>query len=394
MDWRGIEDHDVKFKTLALFGGADIRRLIDQVKADDDHIIGNRYHQAVQTLNNYFIPRISIAFQLQKFRQAAPQPGENVEKFAFRLRKLAEHCELGDQAEKLVVNQIMSTTKDEKLKAKILKNDLPLDEVIAIARAHETLRCQLDQCGSSNVQDVSDEKILKIDTFNRKPNDAFENSPGNALKSYKQGRCRRCNGRHRFREDNCPAKDQKCRICGVVGHFARCCRQIKIKHAIRPANARGPSTREKRYIREIQDAAETEPEPEVFDLFHLNSKKRDVVVSIGGNMIKFIIDTGADVDVLCDRDWKILKQTGFMAYGIRKGSRKIFKAYGTNNHLKVLGEVDTEVTWKETRLEITLYVIEGGKCSLLSGDTAEKLGILKFVQAVENTVFPHMKGNI
>lgn len=135
-------------------------------------------------------------------------------------------------------------------------------------------------------------------------------------------------------------------------------------------------------------------EAETFDLFHLDSKKRTATVCIGGAAMKLIIDTGADVDVLCDRDWKTLKETGFMAFSVRKGSKKSFQAYGTSNNLKVLGEVDSEITWKGNTVETTLYVIEGGKCSLMSGDTAEKLGLLKFVQALDNVAFPHMQGNV
>nr|XP_029730111.1 uncharacterized protein LOC115267328 [Aedes albopictus] len=395
VNWRGIEDHEAKFKTLALFGGPDIRRIIDRIDVDENHPIENRYHLAIEALDGYFIPRISIAFELQKFRQASPLPGENIERFVFRLRKLAENCELGDQTEKLIVNQIMSTTKDLKLKAKILKSDLPLNQIIAAARAHESLQSQLDQCGTSGTPCPAEESILKINKMDRQSKET--------LRNYKQKRCPRCNGRHAFRSDNCPAKDQKCHICGIVGHFARCCRQVmKVRNNDRNSaestHSDRPSTRRKQYIREIKrtddEADAIDTEAETFDLFHLDSKKRTAIVCIGGTTMKLIIDTGADVDVLCDRDWKTLKETGFSAFSVRKGSKKSFQAYGTGNNLKVLGEVDTEITWKGNTAETTLYVIEGGKCSLMSGDTAEKLGLLKFVQAVDNVAFPHMKGNV
>lgn len=362
---------------------------------DENHPIENRYHLAIEALDGYFIPRISIAFELQKFRQASPLPGENIERFVFRLRKLAENCELGDQTEKLIVNQIMSTTKDLKLKAKILKSDLPLNQIIAAARAHESLQSQLDQCGTSGTPCPAEESILKINKMDRQSKET--------LRNYKQKRCPRCNGRHAFRSDNCPAKDQKCHICGIVGHFARCCRQVmKVRNNDRNSaettHSDRPSTRRKQYIREIKrtddEADAIDTEAETFDLFHLDSKKRTAIVCIGGTTMKLIIDTGADVDVLCDRDWKTLKETGFSAFSVRKGSKKSFQAYGTGNNLKVLGEVDTEITWKGNTAETTLYVIEGGKCSLMSGDTAEKLGLLKFVQAVDNVTFPHMKGNV
>ncbi|XP_062537683.1 uncharacterized protein LOC134206010 [Armigeres subalbatus] len=104
-----------------------------------------------------------------------------------------------------------------------------------------------------------------------------------------------------------------------------------------------------------------------------------------------MVDTGADENVLAEEDWKQLKRTGFEAHVVRKGSKKIFNAYGSPIPLEVLGEVDAEISINGTSIETTFYVIAGGKCSLLSGDAAISLGIIKFTYTVGQDSFPSIK---
>lgn len=147
----------------------------------------------------------------------------------------------------------------------------------------------------------------------------------------------------------------------------------------------------KRFIREIEDV-KNDDEGTVFNLFHLGSGKRSVTVGVGGHPLQLMVDTGADENVLAERDWEQLKRTGFEAYGIRKGSKKVFNAYGSNTPLGVLGEVDVEVKFNGKSMDTTFYVIAGGKCSLLSGDAAINLGIIQFTYAVDKQTFPSIKG--
>lgn len=136
--------------------------------------------------------------------------------------------------------------------------------------------------------------------------------------------------------------------------------------------------RKPKFIREIDDVTK---DVEIRELFHLEGK-RTVAAVVGGVNLRFIVDTGADEDVLGIQDWNTLKRTGFKAFAIKKGSDKIFRAYGTRTPLVVLGEVEAEVEIGGTSCITTFFVIQDGRCSLLSGKTAEKLGVVKFLRAV------------
>lgn len=388
LEWTNVVDHDEKFKTLMLFGGSDVRRVVSKINVDDSHPLDNRYRAALQLLDEYFIPRVSKTYERQKFRQMAPEANEKLDRFAIRLKKQATNCSFEDQTDSMIVDQIVSTTKDEKLKRKCLEKDHTLEEVLAMSRAHESVQLQLNVWESG----INEKNIVNTVQSGAAP-DVKEHrvdKTWDKTKTKHANRCFRCDGRHNSNDSICPALSRKCKICNKIGHFARCCsRGKKFPKYDRQENR----TQKKRFVREVSgDDTSQREESEVFDLFHLGSRKRFVSAAVGGVSLRMIIDTGADEDILSENDWKMLKSTGFEAYSIKKGSSKVFNAYGSKTPLKVLGEVNTDVAFEGRSVETTLYVIQGGKCSLLSGDTAIKLGVIKFLNVVESDPFPCITG--
>lgn len=389
LSWKDVNDQEEKFKSLMMFGGPDIRKVIKQVNFDEGHVMENRYHMAMTTLDAYFVPRLSKTYERQKFREMRPSPGEKFDTFVIRLRKQAAYCDFGDQLESMVVDQIITTTTDVSLKRKCLEKDYNLEEILVIGRTHESVQMQISDLEARNGNPLNANAV--------QPEADFEGSvlkvrskPGGP----RRFRCFRCNGRHDSKDELCPAKSLECRSCGQMGHFSRCCFLKRKKEDRQHSPQRNRSEvprKQKRFVREVA-ADSNEPRSNAVDLFHLGAGKKLVSVSVGGISLEFVIDTGADEDVLSEADWITLKRAGFEAYSIRRGSNKVFNAYGTNTPLKVLGEVDTEATFNGRSTDTTFYVIQNGKCSLLSGDTAIKLGLMKFLHAVEEKSFPYMDG--
>ncbi|XP_065073012.1 uncharacterized protein LOC135697317 [Ochlerotatus camptorhynchus] len=385
--WKDVDNQEEKFKSLMMFGGPDIRKVVKQVHVDESHAMENRYHIAMSMLDDYFVPRLSKTFERQKFREMKPAVGEKFDTFVIRLKKQAAYCDFGDQLESMVADQIITTTTDVSLKRKCLEKDFNFKEIVAIGRTHESVQIQMSDLDNRNGN------LQKVSAVETEANEESILKVRSKLGGPRRFRCFRCNGRHDSKDPSCPAKSLECRSCGQVGHFSRCCFLKRKKTNGQPSqyNRFGASRKQKRFVREVSVDG-TERNSDVVDLFHLGAGKKLVPVSVGGVCLKFVIDTGADEDVLSEADWATLKRVGFEAYSIRRGSSKVFNAYGINTPLKVLGEVDAEAMIDGRSTDTTFYVIQNGKCSLLSGETAVKLGLVKFLQAVNDESFPHMDG--
>ena len=54
------------------------------------------YIKAMSKPDKYFLPKRNVTYGISQFCQAAQQPGESVDQYATRLRKLPEYCEFAD----------------------------------------------------------------------------------------------------------------------------------------------------------------------------------------------------------------------------------------------------------------------------------------------------------
>lgn len=357
--WKDVENHEDKFKNLLMFGGPDIRKVIKDVQTDENHAVENRYHVAMTILDDYFVPKHSRTYERQQFREMKPAAGEKFDSFVIRLKRQAAYCDYGDQLESLVVDQIITTTSDVNLKQKYLEKERNLEEILKVGRTHESVRMQIGNLKNRNetlpttntteTEGKVGDSILKVQSTSGGPS---------------RFRCFRCNGRHNAKDPSCPGKSIECRSCGQVGHFARCCflkKKMFNKPQKQPTHSSSIQKR-KRFVREIS-SGNSDQGQDMVDLFHLGTGKKLVQASVGGVSISFVIDTGADEDVLAEMDWKKLKQTGFEVFSVRRGSSKVFNAYGSNAALEVLGEVDSSVAVNGKSVDTTFYVIQNGKCS-------------------------------
>lgn len=378
---KGIEDHEEMFKALMCFGGGDVRKIARDVVVDGSAVLDNRYRVAMETLDNYYSPRMSQRYERFKFRQNMINPNEKIDQFVVRLKKQAALCGFGDQMDDMIMDQIVvATQNDDKLRAKYLEADTSLDEMMKIARTHETVKTQLHEFR---------EKVLPLSELN-----AVHNFVGNRDQKRKTPTCSRCLGPHFAIDARCPAKASRCSKCGKSGHYARCCKTTDYRplatrrHHNDSKERNWKMEKKEKFVREVDDVTKS---VEIRELFHLEGK-RSVNASVGGVTVRFVIDTGADEDVLSVEDWTNLKKTGFKAFDIRRGSEKVFRAYGAMKPLTVLGEVDARVMIGKSSCDTTFFVIQDGRCSLLSGRSAEALGLVKFLHAVSSETLPCIKG--
>lgn len=147
-----------------------------------------------------------------------------------------------------------------------------------------------------------------------------------------------------------------------------------------------------------------------FQLVSLSANKfslslQDVLVDcrVGSSCpIKFLIDSGADVNVLGGTDWDLLKQQQQAGRAklvpLEKPTNRNLQAYASDKPMKVECAFKATIeTIGSMKLIVTaeFLVVREGKRSLLGRATASDMGLLKIgetINSCESGVFPKMPG--
>lgn len=367
---KNIEDPDVKRTHLLYYGKEDIQKVLEQ---DDDIVdyVSDAYQRALRKLNSYYLPKVSRIYERSVFRKLERDVGEKIESFVLRLKKQAEFCDFGDQIDWMIVDQVVEKMKENELKKKILKGNFNLDEIQAMISANEMVQKQIK---SYDTEAVSESV--------------------NAIYSHKRPQefdCFAC-GKigHRAKSLNCPAKNKQCGICKKIGHFALKCRK-KVKYNEDSKN-QSQLSRDEKYrprtasiIRNITGEDDRNDNMEI--VFNINAGT-EVNCIVGGMSLNLIIDTGSSANIIGENDWKRFGSK-FIIQQQLIGSDKTFKAYGSNDFLHVIGRIKMKIEIDEKKHDEWFYIVRNGQRSLLSGETAERLGLIKMKKEKS---FPKLRG--
>ena len=71
---------------------------------------GEDYATAIAKLDQYFLPKKNVDYEIFQFRQATQRPEETVDQFVTRLRKLAVNCEFDNLQKELRSDIIQQCT--------------------------------------------------------------------------------------------------------------------------------------------------------------------------------------------------------------------------------------------------------------------------------------------
>ncbi|XP_055543125.1 uncharacterized protein LOC129728698 [Wyeomyia smithii] len=208
LDLKGVQDTNEKHKALVCFGGPDVRKIAKNIVGDG--ALEDPYQVAMQALDDFYSPRMSLHYERFKFRQLTFNPKEKVDQFVLRLKSQAEVCSFDNQLNNMIMDQIVFATQTDKLRAKYLERDTTLDEMLQIGRTYETVNKQVQEFGFKSADGAEINALQKT---------------GNKFKGNLS--CSRCMGNHLSPDSECPARSSRCNRCTKLGHFARCCRGIK-----------------------------------------------------------------------------------------------------------------------------------------------------------------------
>ena len=344
---------------------------------------GDDYKTTQEKLDAYFSPKKNVNYEIFQFRQEVQQPGETVDQFATRLRKIAINCEFHDTSKEIKA-VIIQNCQSKRLRRYALREDaLTLDDLLAKARSLE----------ASEMQATGMEKSLphtseEVNRVHHEKQTKPRRSQGAKPQQTRSNTCRQCGLVWPHKTSPCPAKGKTCRKCGKPNHFAKMC-LTKSNSKLHHQQQRSQKANVNQVSAAQEELASSSDDEYLYTTNHGSNAPKipRASVKIGDVVVEMVIDTGATTDILDEATYRNIHQNEDTK--LQSTTKRLF-AYGSDSQLTILGKFDATIAFKDKYKDTTIHVVQGNHGSLLSYKTAMDLGILDLhVNHVSDTVPVH-----
>lgn len=372
-------------------------------------------------LDGYFAPRRHDTHERFVFWSMQPQEGETLEKFALRAQVQLNKCDFGATAiqsrEVAMIDKLVMLAPERVQKEILGRAEVDLAQVNRMIQSHVSIEQQAQSlrpagaaAGSAlNLSVASTSRIQRVSSYHGGHQRSKENFVVNGPVCY------RCGYSQHTGDQKCPAKNQKCRSCNKVGHYARVCRSSNPnerldsrKRHLEPQNSVESSTRAK--VNNITTNPTGSDEEDSLSVCAIEEKNDDECIwcNVGGAMVMMLIDSGSKCNILSEASLKFLQQSD-AKIGKLQPSDKHFKAYGQENPLEVIGKFEAEIevgaSNGKNKTVGKFYVVKNGDQTLLGRDTARQLNVLRVglptgttndeqVNSISPKTFPKIRGKL
>ena len=322
----------------------------------------------------------NILYERHIFRKASQRSDETIDQFCTRLRHLATTCEF-DDADDEIKTQIVESCRSSRLRRKAFRDDPKLDDLIKYARALEISDHHAEEMEKQHRQ----ETVYQNTRRNFPPTD----------KGTKQSQtCYNCGGTYPHQGRPCPATGKACHNCLKTGHFARVC---KSEHKQPSRKPRAPQNQYQSQANKLnalnqdpqhqtlppETTAQSPPEDSNSDssedVLAVSKPKKGkqppmTKLKINGVRVEFLIDTGASVNILTQKDYEFLCTNSKDQIPLRKTKAKVY-AFGSSEPVDLNGKLEVLVHSKRRVAAVTFYVTRG-TTSILGCETSTNLRLI------------------
>ena len=295
-------------------------------------------------LRNHHEPAPPKFLQRAKFEARSRRADESVQSFIADLRKLAEHCQFGDQLEERLCEKFARGINCEEVQRKLLlKPDIKLsdavDTAVATIQVSKATKFLNKEPADQNVGAYSAEPLHYSSKTRHR---GKQQQPPNPKHARQQQHCYRCGGPHS--PHACKFKDATCYKCAKTGHISKVCRSTKSNKPKQHSN----------HLLAQEQSREDMP------LFAMQSNKNSSAISVilgvqsstGEKNIEFQLDTGASLSVISKEDFD-----RNIRLPIRQSKNRLLTYTGETVH--VYGEALLSVSYEDQRVKLPILVIKG-----------------------------------
>ncbi len=360
-----IKDTTRKRSLLLYLAGPEVEKIFEAIPDNGEE---KDYDVAAKKLTEYFSPKKNTMYEIHLFRKAQQRQGETIDQFYTRLCQLAKTCEFADEKHEIKI-QLIERDSSARVRRKALREEaLSLDALLKYGRSLEISEHQAGELEKAK-QDFSD----SINFVNKNNNRRRPNNPPNKKKTEKMRFY--CGGSypHPGGKTSCPAFGKECRGCGRVGHFKEVCRakhtgipnsfsckERNIRKRINQMNvAEAPYKQRAQSTPSVSSDSENNNEyafvvePQSTVLNHSTVMKTDAScvstakstpqcrVKIHETNVKFLIDSGATINILDPRDFRAMSRRHNI---LLRPTRTKVKAFGSDRPIELSGKFDA--VWK------------------------------------------------
>ena len=389
-----IDNEKQMLASLFFLGGTKLRKIHSTLPEEiprqvvQTKNLDTEYLKAVYRLTQFFNPKRNAIIETYNFRQSRQQSQETIEQFVTRLRLMAQYCEF-DNMDKEIIGQVVQGCMSTSFRRKLLRTPgLKLEGLLDIGRVNDTVEAQ------AQVVEGKINETLPEDSVNFVHKKSFHKSftqsnKDNSNKRYSQSdrklgkhtnnhkytnnrigerRCFKC-GLKFPHEGACPALGQRCRKCNGNNHFAAVCKANSSRQ--KTDNVNNVDT-------DIDNTKQNETDDDYVFSMHMENKLPTVNLNIQGIEAKFIIDTGASINVI---DECIYRKLNPMPQLLRHD--KPVYAFNSSSPLKVEGKFETQIQYKDSIEKAEMIVIKTRGRNLINYETSSKLGLIQMLDNIE-----------
>ncbi|XP_062542479.1 uncharacterized protein K02A2.6-like [Armigeres subalbatus] len=395
-----LKDPRRRIELLLLSMGDELKSIVRAAKLRPTNDDDDCYNHLVYNIDQYLKALTDPAAEHEDFSKMCQEESESTVKFHARLTEKVLLCDYSpmDQ-ERFVRTQLLRGLRNQEVKKMARTYGHDSNTIVQAATRAEAFQSEFSISGSeTNVLAVSSKGYWTMQG-QRKRQSALHHASGNLTKNFKyerssdnqqnlsrRYRCPRCH-RPGHKDRVCPALSKTCNSCGQRGHFAVACRVGRI------------ST--------LKDKCSEIPVEEDRKEQFINALSiQDVLVDcrIGSSSpIKFLIDSGADVNVIGGVDWHKLEQQAALdtITLLRKPVSQCtdIRAYATDKPMQIKHCFRAEIEAVGLMKPIVMadfVVVEEGRRSLLGRATAGEMELLKVGEMVNTceklSAFPKVPG--